>query len=169
MPPACRVVAFVLSVGAALLVGCSSSSSGSGGSGGSAGVGGASGGVGGAALGEWAPTTVAYDPSCASGCEVVEEGDYGHIGELRLLVNPDVDDPIAQWGDCIESFTVCIDNGMDARSCSEGSVCPDECRAEYEGRLVGLSGLEAELRAFQAVYVDEGAPCLPPINEGAAP
>ena len=163
MLPDPRPLLFALWIGAALLVGCSSGAGGSGGSGGSGASGGAAGSAGTAMDVEWSPTRVPYDPSCASDCEVVEEGNYGHIGELQLLVNPDIDDPIAQWGDCIESFTVCIDNGMDAQSCSEGSVCPEECRVEYEERLVGLSDLEAQLLAFQAVYIDEGARCVPPI------
>lgn len=115
----------------------------------------------------WEPTTVPYDPSCSSGCVVVEEGNFGHFGELEVLADLDVDDPIAQWGDCIESFTSCIDSGMDPQTCSEGSVCPEDCRADYEERIVGLSDLRAQLLQFQAVYVDVGAPCLPIVEESA--
>lgn len=113
----------------------------------------------------WAPTTTAYDPTCASGCEVLKEGEFGHIGGITLSFNPNVDDPVAQWGDCIESFRVCMEGGGDVRGCSEGSVCPEDCKAELAARLQGAGELEAELAVFKAVYLDEGAPCLPPVEE----
>jgi len=113
----------------------------------------------------WAPTTVPYDPSCASGCEVIEEGDFGHIGKIMLLANPDVDDPVAQWGDCIQSFRVCIEAGGDARPCSEGSECPEDCRAQLEERIRNVTDLRTQLDAFKGVYLDEDAPCLPPLEE----
>jgi hypothetical protein len=129
---------------------------------------GTAGGAGGAPTDDrWAPTTTPYDPTCASGCEVIEQGDFGHIGELTLLVNPNVDDPVAQWGDCIDSFRLCIEKGTDARACSERSDCPESCRADYQDRIDGVNELEAQLEAFQAVFIDVGAPCLPPIDEEA--
>ena len=157
MPSANRSRLAALSSIALLLAACSSGAETSGGSG--------SGGT--PADERWAPTTVPHDPSCASGCEVIEQGDFGHIGELTLLVNPNVDDPVAQWGDCIQSFRGCIEQGTDARACSEQSDCPESCRADYEGRIDGVSELEAQLDAFRAVYIDEGAPCLPPTEEPA--
>jgi hypothetical protein len=113
----------------------------------------------------WAPTTTAYDPTCASGCEVLQEGEFGHIGGITLSFDPKVDDAVAQWGDCIESFRLCIEGGGEVRGCSEGSVCPEDCRADLAARLPGAGELEAGLAAFEAVYLDEGAPCLPPLEE----
>ena len=113
----------------------------------------------------WAPTTTAYDPECASGCQVLEEGEFGHVGAVSLSFNPDVDDPVAQWGDCIESFRVCVGGGGEVGSCSEDSVCPEDCKADFEARLGSASEIGGQLAAFKAVYLDEGAPCLPPVEE----
>lgn len=113
----------------------------------------------------WAPTTTPYDPECASGCEVIAEGEFGHVGSVTLAFNPNVDDPVAQWGDCIESFRACVDRGGDALACSESSECPEDCRATFAAQVEGVSELEAQVGVFKAVYLDEGAPCLPPLGE----
>ena len=92
----------------------------------------------------WAPTTVPYDPECKTGCEPLAMGDYGHLGELEISYNPDVDDPIAQWADCLESFQACLFDGRDALECSQQSSCPAACRVDYESRIVGVTDVEAQ-------------------------
>lgn len=113
----------------------------------------------------WAPTSTPYDPDCVSGCQVLEEGEFGHLGAVSLSLNPDVDDPVAQWGDCIESFRDCVAGGGKVGSCSESSLCPEDCKADVAARLVGETEIGAQLAAFKAVYLDEAAPCLPPVGE----
>jgi len=112
----------------------------------------------------WQPTTIPFDPTCAN-CETIASGDYGHSGDLTLSYDPDVDDAIAQWGDCLESFRRCLVGGGLALACSEQSICPESCRADFESRIGGLTELPAQIEAFEAVYIDDGAPCLPPADE----
>ena len=50
-------------------------------------------------------------------------------------------------------------------ACSEQSICPESCRADFESRIGGLTELPAQIEAFEAVYIDDGAPCLPPADE----
>ena len=99
------------------------------------------------------------------GAEVIAAEEFGHAGDLTLAYNPDVDDSIAKWGDCLESFKACITGGGAARACSEQSSCPETCRTEYESSLGAASGLEEELEAFEAVYIVAGAPCRPSGDE----
>jgi hypothetical protein len=111
--------------------------------------------------GPWAQATVAYDPDCATGCVTLQSREPVHGVDLTILYNPDVDDPIAQWGDCLESFKVCITGGGAAAACSQQSQCPEVCRQDFETRVATLSDLAAQFDAFEAVYISDGAPCLP--------
>jgi hypothetical protein len=116
----------------------------------------------------WRETTVAYDPACTD-CETLVSGEYGHVGEIRVAVDADTDDPIAQWGDCLQSFRDCVVGGDAADTCSQRSACPESCRADFEGRIVGVTDLRAQISAFEAVYVNVGAPCLPPVDGAVQP
>lgn len=113
----------------------------------------------------WKPTTAAYDPDCETGCETLRSGEGPHGGEVRVSFNPAVDDPIAQWGDCLESFRSCVAVGGGAVACSQQSECPESCKQNFQGRASVLSDLGEQLDAFEAVYISENAPCLPPTSD----
>ena len=117
----------------------------------------------------WEETTVPYDPDCASGCIELANDHYGHIGDVEWMVNPDVDDPIAQWGDCLQSFVDCMDGGGEPMACSQSSECPEACQREFSRRVEGVEDEEAQLDVFEAVYILDEAPCLPPLpaSEGS--
>lgn len=111
----------------------------------------------------WAPTSVPYDPTCARDCLEVGEYSAGHhvVGGLVLRYNPAVDDPIAQWGDCLESMLVCLEGGSEARACMDEAACPTACKRLVEGHAGGATDKSDIVAAFERVFIDEGAPCRP--------
>jgi hypothetical protein len=115
----------------------------------------------------WGPTTTPFDPECVSGCEVIASEDFGHAGSVTVSFNPEVDDPIAKWGDCLESFKACITDGGAALACSEQSACPETCRDDFEAQIDGVSDLAEQLAAFEATYINGDAPCRPTGGEVA--
>lgn len=116
---------------------------------------------------EWAETTVPYDPTCATDCEVVGMISPGHRGAVMpLAVNPNVDDPIAQWADCIDTFTQCMEATPDPLACMAGGSCPDACRSAYAAEVSTVPGLEGQLRVFQEMFLDDEAFCRPPEEAG---
>lgn len=116
----------------------------------------------GPALVEWAETTVPFDPECAADCEIVGYVTPGHRGTPQpLLLNPNVDDPIAQWGRCVQSFTDCMDTTPDALVCIDQGSCPSACKSEYTRLAAAATDLDAHLQAFAEIFLDEGAYCRP--------
>ena len=112
----------------------------------------------------WRPTTVPWDPECRSGCvEVARTVPLAHSGaELRFRMNPAVDDPIAQWGDCLESVLSCLErDGGRLAPCIDDAACPAECKAVFRTRAAGAADEDARADAFEAVFVDRAAPCRP--------
>src|ERR1700752_4101392 len=91
----------------------------------------------------WAPTSVAYDATCRVNCKDVRFISTGHNvrapleGELPVIsYNPDVDDPIAQWGDCLDSIMRCVRDqprnlGPAVNTCVRQSRCPAKCVRRY--------------------------------------
>ena len=111
---------------------------------------------------EWAETTIPYDPTCATDCEVVGMIAPGHRGSVMpLAVNPNVDDPIAQWAGCIDTFTQCMEADRDPLACMAGGNCPDACRSAYEEEASKTPDLEGQLRIFQEMFLDDEAFCRP--------
>jgi len=88
-----------------------------------------------------------------------------HFGDISLYVQPDVDDAIAQWGDCLDSVTRCIeDRGLTSSNivaCVGESICPDTCKTTFSTEARGVSQVGAALDAFERVFINDGAACLP--------
>lgn len=128
----------------------------------------------------WAEATVPYT---VDACE--EEGacpelnipasGHGAHGDENLMLfayNPEIDDPIAQWGDCLDQVLACVQEGTaeeiddEARAplidgCVEAAnLCPAECREEYVSRA-SAGSFEAAERAFFSVFVEERGYCVP--------
>jgi len=112
-------------------------------------------------LDPWLPPSVPYDPDCGSGCDE-SSIELGHLGPgFTLRVDPDVDDAVAQWGDCVESMLVCLEGGNGARDCLATSQCPQICKELFDSRAVGVTDEERLLDVFETVMIEEGAACRP--------
>jgi hypothetical protein len=112
----------------------------------------------------WRPATVPWDPECAAGCvDVGQTIPLPHSGaKLRLRMNPATDDPIAQWGDCLESVLGCFERDGALAPCVEAASCPAECKALFRERAAAAADEDARVTAFEAVLVERTAPCRPP-------
>jgi len=119
----------------------------------------------------WTTTTVPYDTSCAENCQVAGSLGSNHgTPEVDLLYNPNVDDSVAQWGDCLQSVFVCVSAGNKpdisqigkadlARLCVQNSTCPAPCRERYA--LTAAKSPEAAKQVFDEIFVNEDAWCRP--------
>ena len=47
-------------------------------------------------------------------------------------------------------------------SCVTQSACPPACKGEVERRVGREQDFARQLDTFSSVFVDDGAPCLPP-------
>lgn len=118
----------------------------------------------------WASPTVPYKPDCGAECKLFGTLQAGHgaphgaEGGLELRYDPNVNDSIAQWGDCLDSVFVCL-NAAAGRSparvgdCVRDAKCPKECKDRYAARSV--STIEEAEAAFFGVFVNKDAPCRP--------
>ena len=91
-------------------------------------------------------------------------GTAAHTGvELEVVYNPAIDDPLAQWGDCMDSVLGCLKSGddFDLPGCTAQSICPESCRSEYARRVEGVADKTTLVRTFQALFITKGAPCMP--------
>jgi hypothetical protein len=110
----------------------------------------------------WRPATTPYDPACSTGCKEIKHVREHHGADLHMLVNPRVDDAIAQWGDCLQSFTDCV--GADTTAitqCAARSACPASCRAAFASQAAGESDPRRLLDIFESIFVRDGAMCRP--------
>ncbi|MFY0638458.1 hypothetical protein [Maricaulis maris] len=126
----------------------------------------------------WADGSYVADPDCVAGsseCPVfLESRPVGHgntsEGDLALTAvhYPGLDDPIAQWGRCMDSVLTCLapasqgtpDEKANAlRACVAEAECPQACRDRFADRADDtLEGATAE---FDAIFVAEEAWCAP--------
>jgi hypothetical protein len=111
----------------------------------------------------WEPTTVPFDSECGD-CEVVDTTDLlPHLGGLQSTFhyNEAIDDPIAQWGDCLASMLECFQTDGGVSGCAAAAECPAECKALYEDRAPAGADELTLLEVLNGVYVNCGAPCRP--------
>lgn len=119
----------------------------------------------------WKETTVTYDPTCSDGCvELLNRRAGAHGGGGKLSVDPNVNDPIAQWGDCVGSIMSCYESRVTDESfnakreaamhaCVLESACPAECRDHYRASVEdNMARVNATL---ESVFLGERAACLP--------
>ncbi len=128
--------------------------------------GGGSGGTGGDASNKpspWQATTKAFDPDC-SDCPVVIEysaQESAHGSSIQIKYDPTVDDEVAQWGNCVIQVLQCIENSSDLRPCIAIPECPASCQTAYQEAGGDSADLASQFDAFEAVFTDDDAPCLP--------
>lgn len=114
--------------------------------------------------GPWAATTTAYDPACTD-CDVLGDGYDNHLGDVRVLVDPAVDDAIAQWARCTFAVTACVDTearaGRALSSCLTVDACPEACRDAATAAAQGTDGMDyaAMHGAITSVYFAPDGVC----------
>lgn len=114
----------------------------------------------------WKPTTVPRTAECGPGCKVIGEFDTAHGPRIRVTEQPAVDDPVAQWADCMTSIRTCAEReGRDAfAGCVAKSACPRLCKDDFR-RRTGTTPDVPRLRAsFEATFLADDAPCLPRVE-----
>ncbi|WP_203294443.1 hypothetical protein [Maricaulis parjimensis] len=127
----------------------------------------------------WAEASYTPDPDCEAGsaeCPVlIEPFPVGHGGDasetaltLLAVTYPELDDSIAQWGQCMDTVLSCLapaygesdaTRAGSLRSCVAQSSCPQACRDRFESRAG--SDLESSYAAFLETFVEEDAWCAP--------
>jgi len=113
----------------------------------------------------WKPTTVAYDPGCKKGCEELSSTSLTHLGDISIYVQPNVDDAIAQWGDCLDSVTQCVEDKdltrVNIAACVKESICPNACKVAFATEVRGANQVAEALDAFEQVFINDNTVCLP--------
>ncbi|TLS75278.1 hypothetical protein FE236_09970, partial [Mariprofundus erugo] len=70
------------------------------------------------APGPWKAATVSYDSECSGDClkniDEVADIETAHLKGVKVTVRKDVNDAIAQLGDCLDSIMDCVDESGDA-------------------------------------------------------
>jgi hypothetical protein len=118
----------------------------------------------------WRPGDHPYKPACTAGdCKTLGPiaADSGDGGKPMAVLgyDPAVDDEIAQWGDCLQSVTVCVEATAGPPEtvlgpCVERAACPAACKSHFAGRTAGLKG-RALLDAYLAIFAGDDGYCTP--------
>jgi hypothetical protein len=108
----------------------------------------------------WAPTTVPFDPTCKD-CTKVGTVSIPHMGEVDVLRDSSVDDPVRQWARCVNGILDCIEETKDESGCVARSSCPGACKDDYAAHLkkLGRKDLETRWNALRAVFVSPTSRC----------
>ncbi len=109
----------------------------------------------------WLPGNSEFDEDCED-CEDFVEFNDPHSGDLVIKAAEGLDDPLAQWGECISSFFACWEQESPVPECVASSDCPEPCKAEFVREVSGAADEEQEIYAFNRVFVDDQAPCRAP-------
>ncbi len=125
----------------------------------------------------WTEGTYTADPECdpeSAECAILlppvpaGHGSDGTGPAISLVTYPDLDDPVAQWGRCMDTVFACLGPPDDAsaaeragrlRACVAGAECPQACLDRYAGQAGG--DLDAAVNAFERIFVAEDAWCAP--------
>ncbi len=83
------------------------------------------------------------------------------LAGLLLEVDPDPDPKVVAWAGCLDRVKNCVDGGGKVRACTTAEACGPSCLAALDRALAGADDLEAELDAFESVFVTPGAVCRP--------
>jgi len=116
----------------------------------------------------WKPTTVPYDSKCEGEClknlQELADIETSHLMGVKIVVRPDVNDAIAQLGDCLDSISGCIDSKGDpsqTATCVSKSQCPKPCRDDYAKRFNGGMSAEQQMNGVEAIFLADNAICAP--------
>jgi hypothetical protein len=116
----------------------------------------------------WAPTTVPFDPTCKD-CKDLGTTSLPHVGEVVVLRDERVDDPVAQWGKCVNGILDCVEKTKDESKCVADSTCPAPCKDDYRSHIqkLGRSDFDARWNALKAVFVAPTSRCT--VSSPASP
>jgi hypothetical protein len=83
------------------------------------------------------------------------------MGEVTLLRDERVNDPLAQWGKCVNGILDCIEKTEDESACVQSSSCPNACKQDYAAHLekLGRDDLDARWISLNAVFVTPTSRC----------
>lgn len=111
----------------------------------------------------WRPQSGEVDTECGGdSCIDLAEMQSPHVGPFTFVLNKTDNGPGAQWLRCFASFAVCWDGGNAMTGCVAAAECPGPCKDEY-ARLAGdATDAAAQATAFEAVFMNDDAPCRPP-------
>ncbi|GAB4175662.1 MAG: hypothetical protein Kow0020_11400 [Wenzhouxiangellaceae bacterium] len=116
----------------------------------------------------WQATTHTFDPErCIQGqCQELLRLAPAAGETFIILSDTQVDDPIAQWSDCLSSVAICIeqeqqDSAPAILNCVRTSRCPESCRTRFEQRAAGVEDTDQLWRLFEEDFVTRGARCVP--------
>jgi len=116
----------------------------------------------------WQPTTVPYDSECVGEClkniEPIADIETAHLRGVKITVRPDINDAIAQLGDCLDTIMDCVDEKDDAKltaSCVAQSQCPASCKDAYAKKFNLSMPAKAQLDGIESIFLSDGAICAP--------
>ncbi len=116
----------------------------------------------------WQPTHHAFDPNrCKDGkCKEMLRLPMMGTSKLSFMVDPEVDDPVAQWSDCLASITQCIDHNdtftvKGFHECVRQSTCPESCKDGFNHKTQHTSDIKGMMAAFDTYFIGEGGTCVP--------
>jgi hypothetical protein len=78
---------------------------------------------------------------------------------LKIDRNPDPE--VLAWAGCLETVTQCLEAGGQVKACTTAKACGADCVSALDRALVGATGRDAELDAFETVFIAQGAACRP--------
>ncbi len=117
----------------------------------------------------WEPVTGTFNPEhCLQGqCRELLRLPASGKEVASLIVDPAVDDAIAQWSDCLASVAVCVETAESADtadillSCVRESQCPASCRELFARESDGVEDIDALWQRYEQQFVDKGGACVP--------
>ena len=109
-----------------------------------------------------APTADCQPPGCVP-IAVDLPVPHGRGLSLSLYTHPQLNDPVARWGDCINEVLRCYlaksDTPRVLKLClKQGKSCDHSCLDRVRARIAQTP---QAIDAFRAVFLVEGAPCRP--------
>ncbi|MDF0603746.1 hypothetical protein P1J78_23785 [Psychromarinibacter sp. C21-152] len=119
----------------------------------------------------WAEATKPYQSECnREDCIEVVAPKPGHGGgqTLQMVYDPDVDDAIAQWGDCLDEVLVCRRETGKTLSCVQEAACPAACINQFETAAANLADERERAQLFLVEFVEDGGFCVPNASDGYA-
>ena len=116
----------------------------------------------------WQATTVPYGSECVGEClkniEPIAEIETAHLRGIKITVRPDINDAIAQLGDCLDTIMDCVDEKGDAKltaPCVAQSQCPASCKEAYAKRFNSSMPAKVQLDGIETIFLTEHAVCAP--------
>ena len=113
------------------------------------------------------PTVMAFAVMLLAACGQPEPKGHGDLPAIMLERDPSPDPALVAWASCLQTVTACLDGGGEIRRCTTAEACGAQCVSALDGALNGAVGREAELDAFERVFVNPGAVCRPAAGKPA--